>query len=332
MARKVKVVTVSMAVEFRKSINREENREYILRTAREIASLKPDIICLPEAFMIAGCWREAQLVDPTDRDVMFDLAARYGTYVVGSLYEEKQGCLHNTVLFIDRKAQIIGRYDKIHPTEEEMHRGVVPGKKDQLPVETEFGKVAAQVCFDINWPEDWQRMADNGATIIFFPSSFPGGQLLQTLAAINQVFVVPATTGVYSGVIDNTGRLVVKCNYLIWWVSATIDLERTIFHWDYQEDKVTQIHKKYGDSVKIEVFEHEARFVLESNDPEVSIHQIAGEFGLVPFRDYIKRAERVQDEKRREARGGSEAENGRKLGMKRGGTENGGENCDAQKP
>ena len=78
-----------------------------------------------------------------------------------------------------------------------------------------------------------------------------------------------------------------------------INIERTIFHWDYQGDRVKKIIEKYGDKVKIETFGDEAIFTIEIFDKNLSIEKIREEFNLVTYVEYIKRAEEKQDRKRR---------------------------------
>ena len=193
----------------------------------------------------------------------------------------------------------VGKYDKIYPTEDEIKKGIMPGRKNQLPLKTEFGKIGFQICFDVNWYKEWERLVQKGAEMIIFSSAFPGGNFLNSIALLNQVFIVSSTRPLFSGVIDNTGRWIVKTDRFSWWVSATINLERTVFHWDFQGDKVKDIIKKYGDKVKIETFGPEALFTIEPLVDEISIKDIIKEFNLVTYREYIKRASKFQDKYRK---------------------------------
>ncbi len=294
MARKVKVATVSMAHEFRKAKMKEDNLNYISDTVKEISSIKPDIIALPEVFPLVGL-EEKQKIQGQGKDLLLDLAKEYQTNIVGSIYEEREGKIYNTALVVNREGEIIGRYDKIHPTESELEKGIFPGPEDQLPIMTDFGKIGVQICFDANWPEYWQKQVADGAEMIIFPSAFPGGKILESIAILNTVYIVAAIWSLHSGIIDNTGRWRVQTDRFSRWVWSTIDLERTVFHWDYQGDKVKEIHKKYGDEIKIETFGPEAWFALEPEKTEISISDVIKDFNLVTYRDYIKRATIAQD-------------------------------------
>lgn len=293
MARKVKVATISMALECRKPKNRQDNLDYISQIIAEITPIKPDLICLPEVFPIAGLDEREKILGP-GKELLLEVAKKYQTYIVGSLYEEREGKLYNTALVVNRSGEIVGRYDKIHPTENELQKHIIPGKKNQLPVDTEFGKIGIQICFDANWPEDWQRQVENGAEIIIFCSAFPGGRILNSIAVLNKVYIVSSIWSLHSGIIDNTGEWIVKTDRFSWWVSSIIDLERTVFHWDWQGDKTKKICRKYRDKVKVKTFGQEAWFVLEPNSPHISIPELIKEFNLVTYRDYIKRATKAQ--------------------------------------
>jgi len=290
MAR-IKIATVSMSDFMPK--NKDDNFRHVIVTAKQIATIKPDIIVLPEVFPVSNLSNKIVKVAAEDSKFMISLAKQYKTYVIGSIYTKREGNIYNTALVVNRNGKIIGKYDKIHPTEGEIAKGISAGALNQLPIETEFGKIGIQICFDANWHENWKRLVDNGAKIIFFISAFPGGELLNSIALLNQVYIVASIWSRYSGIIDNTGKWVVKTDSVVWWVWANIDLDRTVFHYDYQGNKLNDIRKEYGDKIKIESFGPEALFTLESQSKEVSIPQIIKEFKLVTYKDYLKRAEKV---------------------------------------
>jgi predicted amidohydrolase len=293
MARRVTIATVSMATEKRSRVEDEKTcLDYITETMEKVAEVNPDVVCLPEA--IPCLWKVGEGGD-AGRDLMVKLAAKHRTYLVGSVHERRGERLFNTGLVVDPRGEIVARYDKIHPPESELKGKITPGPYNQDPIETSFGKIGVQICFDANWHDGWKSLAAAGAEIIFFPSAFPGGRILESLALLNNVFVVPAIWGLHSGVIDNTGRWVAKTDGEHWWTSTTVDLERTVFHTDYHGQKIEDIRKKYGERLKVEVMEPEAWFVLEPVDESVRIADVIREFDLITFRDYLRRSEAEQD-------------------------------------
>ncbi|MGB9797569.1 MAG: hypothetical protein ACPLSK_03010, partial [bacterium] len=76
---RIKVATVSMALEQRKARRIEDNLRYIEELMEEIKDVKPDIVALPEVFPYAGIPLKAREVEKTDaiKDFMSEMANRY---------------------------------------------------------------------------------------------------------------------------------------------------------------------------------------------------------------------------------------------------------------
>jgi predicted amidohydrolase len=279
-----------MAIEHRQAQSRSDNLEYITRMVDEISHIKPDIIVLPECFGIVGVEDKEDKVSEADKQLVIALAKKYKTYIIGPVYTARKGKIYNTALVVDKRGKITGSYEKIHPTENEIRKGVTPGNKNQLPIKTDFGKIAVQTCFDAHWQDTWRDFINKGAEIIFFVSAYPAGNYLNSIALLNQVFIVPSTWTLDSGIIDNTGRWVSKTDYFTSWTWAVIDLDRTVFHYDFNRKVIKDVLKKYEDKINIDSFYPEDLFTLESKDPRISISKVAKEFKLVTYKNYIKRA------------------------------------------
>jgi len=292
----MKVATVSMAIEYRKARKIEDNLRYIEDTFSEISNIKPDLVCLPEIFYYAGINIERKnLYSREIKEFLKKLASEYKTYIAASVYEKRRGNIYNTCIFFDRSGEIAGRYDKIHPTEPEIERGIKPGSKSQKPVKTEFGSLAAQICFDANWHQEWERFAMMGVKLIVFSSAYPAGKILNSIALLNNVYIIASTWALKTGIVDNTGNWMVKTDRFSWWVWREVNLEREVFHWDFQGEKLRDILKEYGDKIKIETFGDEALFTIEPISKDIKIKDIIKKYKLVTYREYIERATKVQD-------------------------------------
>lgn len=294
MAPTIRVAALSMAHEYRKPASREDNLRHVAESVADIAYLRPDLVALPEIYPTAGLSGDEQSA-AHDTEQIQDLARRYRTHVVGSLNLNRDGRRYNTAVFVDRDGEIVGRYDKVHPTEGEMANGISPGTHGQPPVRTELGTLGALICFDANWPRDWEALAARGASLVVFPSAFPGGRLLEALALQNSICVVPATWGLFSGIIDNTGRWLARTDRYAHWVWADVNLGRAVFHLDFQWERIRDIRRKYGPRIRAETFHQEALFTLEPLDGDLAMDDVIAEFGLVTYRDYIARATAAQD-------------------------------------
>ncbi len=268
-----------------------KNLEFVSTVLAEISAIKPDMVCLPEVF--AFLWKKEK-TRGAGREFMREASRKYGIYLAGSVHEERDDRLYNTALLFDPGGEIAGRYDKVHPTEGELEFGISPGAPGQAPAETRFGKVGLRICFDANWHKDWEELADTGARLVLFLSAFPGGRILEALAILNHVHVAASIWTLHSGVIDNTGRWLARSSKEKSWAWADVELERSVFHLDFQEGKLEAVGKRYGAGLKIEIHRPEGWFVLEPVSPSVSIGDVIREFGLVTFRDYMKRATKAQ--------------------------------------
>jgi len=296
----MRVVAVSMEYEYRKAEKIGDNLNYIENIFEEIKKIKPDFVVLPEVFAYVGIpfdkrdfnmWKKI-------KEFLKDIAKKTDCWVAGSSYDMVDNKIYNSCFFVNRKGEIAGKYDKMHPTEGELEKDIIPGDKNQMPVDTEFGKIGAFICFDANWHYDLKYQIDNGAKLLVFSSAYPAGKILNSISLLYQVFIVAGIWSLTSGIIDNTGRWLKKTDRFSYWVWEDINLDRTVFHWDYQGDKVKKIIEKYGDKVKIETFGDEAIFTIEVIDKKLSIEKIKKEYNLVTYKEYIKRAESKQNKMR----------------------------------
>ncbi|MDQ3702623.1 MAG: carbon-nitrogen hydrolase family protein [Chloroflexota bacterium] len=187
------------------------NRETALALLDDAAAFRPDLVCLPEAVQLIGVPREARpaLAEPVPGplvDALAERARRYRTYIVAGMGERREGQWYNTALLIDRQGHLAGRYDKVCPTDYELRDGVVPGHA--LPVfETDFGRVAIQVCYDIGWPANWDALGSAGAELVVWPSAYDGGFPLQAYAWRHRYYVVSSVWTHFGRIVDITGRV-----------------------------------------------------------------------------------------------------------------------------
>lgn len=288
----VRVVTISQD-----GMNEKPGQAMLEATVAQMdraASFQPDIVCLPET-----CNRgEAEpLPGPTTQRIAA-WAKQHHSYVICPLHVAIGETKFNSAVLIDRDGKIVGRYDKIRPTESELEKSIRPGAIDPPVFQTDFGTIGIQICFDVNWRDQWRRLREKGAQIIFYPSAFPAARQVRSLAWQQQCFVVSSTKSRAASILDVTGETLATTGKYCRWAGAVIPIGRRVFEVDYHVTKFRAIEKKYGPKVDVQWFHDDDLITLASLDPDLTVEDLIAEFQLTPHPDYIARAGKAQDERR----------------------------------
>jgi len=151
--------------------------EFFLDTASDY---KCDFLLFPELFttQLLSCVeatrpgqaaRRLAEFTPQYLDFFTEMAVKYDVNVIGGsqFVVEHDTLLNSSYLF--RRDGSIEKQDKIHITPSERKWwGVSPGNRVEV-FDTDSGRVAIQVCYDIEFPELTRIAAQKGAQIIFVP-------------------------------------------------------------------------------------------------------------------------------------------------------------------
>jgi predicted amidohydrolase len=244
--RKVKIGTVFLRP---RNSTLQKNLKLWCEQIDAAGKLNLDIVCLGEAILAVGTSatmkERAQPIPGQFSDVLAEAAKRNKIWVAAGLTELDGEIAYNTAVLLNRKGELVGKYRKVHLPREEWRKGVRPGH--EYPVfETDFGKVAIQICYDWFFPEAAEIFALKGAEIIFAPTwgnTLPdvegrvdGESTFRVRARDNGVYMVPSVYDGNSMVIDPMGRILAsnKGKEGVFW--AEIDLNkretlRWVGHW-----------------------------------------------------------------------------------------------------
>lgn len=270
----------------------------MIERMRIMALYKPDIICLPEGFTgIKG--KNAESVPGPTTNRIAEVCRELGCYIICPIHNKKDGKIFNSAMLIDRKGEIAGKYDKIHPVSSESVNGVTPGFAPPPVFKTDFGTIGIQICFDINWIEEWKSLKDQGAEIVFWPSAYPAGRNLAAYAWMFKYYVVGCSWRDPATIYDITGDLLAMSGQWEHWAFATLNMEKAFLEIAYYSKSLNEIKKKYGPKVLIRYYNDEDWVTIESRSPDIRIKSILDEYELVPHWDYIK-IETKEQEKYRE--------------------------------
>jgi predicted amidohydrolase len=286
----------------------ERARVGAIELLEQAALDRPDIVCLPETFTGLGCgeadwFASAEPVPGPTTDAVGAVARRHGMWVLCPILERRGEQRFNAAVLLDRRGEIAGRYDKMHPTIGEIERGVTPGTEAGV-FETDFGPIGCAICFDLNFRDVIEGLSAGGAELVFFPSMYRGGLQLPIWAHDFMVHLVSATPGEGSAIVDPLGRVLMQSSGYQKLLSRVLNLDRCVLHLDENCRQWRAIKAKYGPGVEFDVATPEGVFALISHLPDVSAGQIVREFGLETRDDYFRRSNRVREEALRARRRG----------------------------
>ena len=285
----------------------------MLARMEEVKGLHPDIVCLPELFDTS--WVEEQFAI---RDIAEDekipgpvtgriaeFAKKNNCYVACPVYTAKDGNFYNSCLLIDRKGNIAGAYNKMHPVKDEILTGkpgkdaigILPGAIDQPVIETDFGKVGIQICYDANWQNGWENYRRQGAEIILFSSQFPGGRMLNYLAWRYGCYIISSTGG-DARIIDMSGNDLHSSSTFVRFTWADINLEKANADTWPTNERLPDLFSKYGSRLWIKVWDNTGVVTIESLDPDLKVRDVLKEFGILTIYENVKASEVVQDKYR----------------------------------
>ncbi len=151
--------------------------EYFVDTASEYSA---DFILFPEllttqllSFMDvkqpSAAARKLASYTPQYLELFSRLAIEYNINIVGgSHFTLEDDHLYNAAYLFQRNGEIQQQY-KLHNTPDEKHWwGIEPGEKMRV-FETDRGRVAILICYDIEFPELARIAVEKGAQILFVP-------------------------------------------------------------------------------------------------------------------------------------------------------------------
>jgi predicted amidohydrolase len=184
----------------------DANRAQALRAIDAATERGARVVVLPELCSSGYVFRDAaearELSEPADGPTVTgwaEAARRHGIVVVGGFAErDEDGVLRNSAALVDATG-VRAVYRKAHLWDREP-LVFTPGDDPPPVVDTEHGRIAVMVCYDLEFPE-WVRLpALAGAQLLTGPANWPAvptapdqhpGEVVrvQANACVNRIFV-----------------------------------------------------------------------------------------------------------------------------------------------
>ncbi len=264
---------------------------------------RPDLIVLPEA-----CDGLMDLASDAGRELavlrgdqllcaLQQIAADHQCWITcPTIHRLDDGTWRNSTQLIDRRGRVAGTYNKNHPTEGELEAGILAGASAPL-FETEFGRIGAAICFDLNFDKLRLNYAARRPDLILFSSVYHGGLMQAYWAYSCRCHFVSAIGGAGntpSHIISPIGQTLASTTNYRDFVTATVNLDCCIVHLDFHGDKLAAIKSKFGREVHIDDPGRLGSVLISSESEERTVRDIAAEFELTLLDDYFERALKAQ--------------------------------------
>lgn len=277
--------------------------------AREAAKLHParglDLAVLPESAVTRTSGTAAERAVPLQgavADTFGALARKHKTYLIVSLdLVEPDGAYSNAAVLFDRSGRVAGIYRKRHPVAvvntDELEQGITPGR--DCPVfDCDFGRVGIQICWDIQFEDGWDALAQAGAEIVAWPSASPATLLPSARAAQHRYYVVSSTWRDNATIYEPTGMVAARTQKAGTVLVHELDLSHAILCWSSFLNDGKALSDKYGDKVGYHYSPTEDMGLFWSNDPNMTIGAMVRSIGGEELDLQIARNRRLQDEAR----------------------------------
>ena len=236
--------------------DKASNLQLAVRTIRDAANRKTDLIVFPEMFMAlpAGDESLASQAEPLDGPFVLalaEVARAHAVNVICGIWEHAPNAtrVFNTVVAITSAGKLAATYRKLHLFDalsvresDQMLRG-----EEHPPVLTLGStRVGLAICYDLRFPELFRDLVDRGADVIVVPSAWYAGPfkedhwltLLRARAIENTVYVAAANL---------TGRAFAGRTSLIdpfGVVKATANEGADVVFGETSASRITEVRKK----------------------------------------------------------------------------------------
>ena len=221
---------------------------------------RPDLIVVPEAcdrpsgFSLKKRLQYYRVRKKQVQDFFAKVAKENSCYIVYSAAREMEdGTWRNSSVMLDRKGNVAGIYNKNHVVIEETTKAGILCGRDAPIIECDFGRVAFAICFDLNFDELRLKYVKARPDLIIFSSMYHGGLMQPYWAYSCRSHFVGAIAGraTPSQIYNPLGWVVASNTNYFDFVVATVNLDCTLAHLDYNWQRFKKLKDKYGPKVKI---------------------------------------------------------------------------------
>jgi predicted amidohydrolase len=229
------------------------------------------------------------------RDTFAQKAREHSCYIIVPTYllesKERKLC-SNAAILVGRNGDVVGTYRKVHLVvsleRRTMESGSTPGKV--LPVfDCDFGKLAIQICYDINFDDGWAELRRKGAELIAWPTQSPQTSQPAARARENRCYIVSSTWRNNASIFEPTGKIAAQIKPPESILVHELDLSYALLPWSSKLRNGEALRKAFGDKVGFHYYEDEDCGIFWSNDPTRPIGDMARSIGVLELEEEMAR-------------------------------------------
>jgi deaminated glutathione amidase len=203
---------ISVAVAQMNSTNDyQENLQKIIHLIKDAADKKAEIILLPENFICFSAVNSLDIAKNQALDILTCLCENAKAYnialILGSFPVKDNNDVVTQSIVINNQGKIVSRYNKIHLFKADIKDGqgsydeskYYSAGKSIVNCELSAVNIGLSICYDLRFPELYQKLRVNGAEVLTVPAAFTHTTgkahwlpLLQSRAIETQCFVLAA--------------------------------------------------------------------------------------------------------------------------------------------
>jgi omega-amidase len=167
------------------SVDKKTNIEKVREMIAETASKGAKVVALPEMFncpYASDFFPKFAEEYPSGEtlEMLAEVARTNQIYLFGGSIPEKEGdSIYNSCFVFGPDGKFIARHRKLHLFDVELSEGLTFKESDTLGrgnditvVDTEYGKIGVEICYDIRFPELARELTLRGAVMMIVPAAF----------------------------------------------------------------------------------------------------------------------------------------------------------------
>ena len=258
-----------------------------------------DLAILPEAAITGevgpDAFSQSVAFEGPVGDTFTRIAREHRCYIVVPTYlreaGDKRRC-SNAAVLVGRAGEILGTYRKVHlvvsTDGKSLEGGSTPGKT--LPVfDCDFGKLAIQICYDMEFDRGWRELARKGVELVAWPSQSPQISQPAARAMEQRCYIVSSTWRNNASIFEPTGKIVAQARQPGEILVRQIDLSYAILPWSSKLKHGDALKEKFGDRIGFHYYEDEDLGIFWSNDPRMPVRQMTQSLGLLEAEEELAR-------------------------------------------